>query len=133
MYPVAQIQEQAREILRRRHRSIRTEEVYLQRIQQSLLFHGERHPSLRGPAQIRAYLSHLAVEGQVAASTQNVALHALVLLYRDVLQVDLPPGSLENIERAKRPQRLPVAFTRAEVTALLAQREGTPHRMASLL
>ena len=83
-----------------------------------------------GADQIRGFLSHLAVEGKVAASTQNQALCALLFLYRDVLQVDLP--FVEGIERAKRPARVPVVFTREEAGRLLAQLTGTYHLLAAL-
>jgi integrase len=84
-----------------------------------------------GPGEIRAYLSHLATDGGVTASTQNVALAALLFLYRDVLQIDLP--AIEGIERARRPAKLPVVFTRTEVNMLLRQLSGNQHLMASLL
>ena len=83
------------------HYSIRTEEAYVQWVRRFILFHDKRHPSEMGAEHIRLFLSHLAVEGRVAASTQNVALCALLFLYRDVLQVELP--YVEGIERAKRP------------------------------
>lgn len=122
---------QVREAIRLRHMSIRTEEVYLHRIRQFIVFHGKRHPATLGVEEIRAYLSHLAVEGNVAASTQNVALAALLFLYRDVLRTDLP--YIDGVERAKRPSRVPTVFTRGEVKALLAHLDGTHHLMASLL
>ena len=82
-------------------------------------------------AEIRAYLSHLAIEKNVAASTQNVALSALLFLYRQVLGIELP--DINNIERPRRPARLPVVFTRSEVKAILAHLDGVHHLMASLL
>jgi integron integrase len=84
-----------------------------------------------GAAQVTAFLTSLAVDGRVAASTQNQALSALLLLYRDVLAVDLP--WLDDIVRAKRPQRLPVVLTRQEVRALLQRLDGVPRLMACLL
>lgn len=84
-----------------------------------------------GTVEIRAYLSHLALERQVAASTQTVALSALLFLYRQVLQIELP--YIDNIERAKRPERLPVVFTRAEVRQILANLDGVQHLIVSLL
>jgi len=81
--------------------------------------------------EIRAFLTHLAVHDRVAASTQNVALNALLFLYRHVLKQEFP--SLDNLERAKRPRRVPTVFTREEVGAVLAQLTGMNHLMASLL
>src|SRR5689334_13642682 len=93
--------EQVRTVARLRHLSLRTEEAYVQAIKRYVLFHGKRHPSEMGVDEIRAYLAHLAIEGNVASSTQNVALSALLFLYRDVLHIDMP--FIEGIERAKRP------------------------------
>ena len=84
-----------------------------------------------GVDEIRAYLSHLAIDRQVAASTQNVALSALLFLYKQVLEVELP--YIDNIERAKRPKRLPVAFTQDEVKRTLVRLDGVNHLIASLL
>jgi integron integrase len=84
-----------------------------------------------GAPEVRQYLSHLATDGDAAASTQNVALSALLLLYRDVLQVDLP--LIEGVERAKRPRRVPVVLAAEEVRRVLANVSGTHHLMASLL
>ncbi len=102
--------EEVRAAIRLRHYSLQTEEVYLYRIRQFIHFHGKRHPATLGAAEIQSYLTHLAVEGQVAASTQNVARSALLFLYRDVLGIELLP--LTGIAPAKRPERLPVVFTR---------------------
>ncbi|MCA1634961.1 MAG: integron integrase, partial [Acidobacteria bacterium] len=91
----------------------------------------KRHPAELGADEIRQFLSHLAVEGNVAASTQNVALCAILFLYRDVLRVELP--YVEGIERAKRPARVPVVFTRAEAAALLSRLSSTYKLIAGLL
>ncbi len=123
--------EEVRAAIRLRHYSLQTEEVYLYRIRQFIHFHGKRHPATLGAAEIQSYLTHLAVDDQVAASTQNVARCAVLFLYRDVLGIELLP--LTGIAPAKRPERLPVVFTKAEVKALLSQLEGTPLLMASLL
>lgn len=122
---------QVREVLRLRHYSIRTEEAYVQTIRRFILYHHKRHPREMGVNEIRQYLSHLAIDGNVAASTQNVALCALLFLYRQVLEIDLP--NIENVERAKRPKRVPVVFTSAEVRRVLANIHGTNLIMASLL
>ena len=105
-----------------RHLSSRTEQAYSDRIRRFILFHRKRHPREMGAEEIRQSLAHLAVDGQVSASTQNVARCALLFLYRDVLGVELP--SVEGIRRAKRPIRVPVVFTRREVERLLAQLSG---------
>lgn len=84
-----------------------------------------------GVPEIRAYLSHLAVDKTVAASTQNVARNALLFLYQQVLQIKLP--LLDGIEPAKRPQRIPVVFTRTEVKAILANLSGECYLLASLV
>ena len=123
--------DQARDICRYRHYSIRTEETYLQWIRRFILFHGKQHPDKLGENDVRAFLTHLAVHGKVAASTQNQALSALLFLYDAVLQH--PLGWINNVERAKRPIRLPVVLTRDEVQAVLSQMTGTYRLMANLL
>src|SRR5215213_608882 len=110
-------------VARLRHLSLGTERAYSDWIRRFILFHRKRHPEEMGAQEIRLFLSHLAVEGKVAASTQNVALCALLFLYRDVLRVD--PPYVEGIERAKRPARAAVVFTRQEVDSLLARLPGT--------
>jgi integron integrase len=114
-----------------RHYSVRTEEAYVSWIKRFILFHGKRHPMEMGKDEITRFLSALAVHGHVSASTQNQALCALLFLYRHVL--DQNPGWLEDVVRAKRPQRLPVVLTRPEVKALLGALEGVHWIMASLL
>jgi integron integrase len=122
--------DQVRELIRIRHYSIRTEHAYVQWIRRFILFHGRRHPRELGATELTAFLSDLAVRRNVSASTQNQALHAILFLYRDVMQIKLP--WLGEVQRAKRPQHLPVVFTRNEVKVLLAQLEGTPWLMAAL-
>jgi site-specific recombinase XerD len=100
-------------------------------VKRFILFHDKRHPADMGADDIRAFLTHLAVHGKAAASTQNGALNALVFLYRQVLKQPFP--DLEGIERAKRPKRIPTVFTADEMQALLAQLSGTPRLMAGLL
>jgi integron integrase len=123
--------DQMRLTLRLRHMSLRTEQVYVGWTRRFILFHNKRHPKDMGAEEIRAFLTHLAVNGRVAASTQNVALNALLFLYRHVLKQEFP--ALDNLERAKRPRRVPTVFTREEVAAVLAQLSGMHHLMASLL
>jgi site-specific recombinase XerD len=88
-------------------------------IRRYILFHGKRHPSEMGAGEVTQFLSSLAVQGNVAASTQNQALSALLFLYRHVLQVELP--WLDDVVRAKRSERLPVVLTREEVRAVIGQ------------
>jgi site-specific recombinase XerD len=113
------------ETFRLKHLSPRTEKSYLYYIKDFLRFHHMRHPRDLGADAIRQYLSYLAVEKQVAASTQNIALSALLFLYKQVLTIELP--YIDNIERAKQPDRLPVVFTQEEVRQILAELEGLPH------
>ena len=120
-----------RNVVRLKHLSLRTEEAYVSWVRRFILFHDKRHPADMGAEEIRAFLTHLAVQCNVAASTQNGALNALLFLYRHVLRQPFP--DLEGIERAKRPQRIPTVFTAAETQAILAQLSGTPHLMAGLL
>ena len=131
MAPKSPLLEQVRRCLRLRHYSIRTEQAYVQWIKRFILFHGKRHPAEMGADEIRHFLSHLASDGSVAASTQNQALSALLFLYRDVLGVELP--YVEGIERARRPARVPVVLTREEAGRLLSQVGGTYRLMAGLL
>ena len=123
--------DQLRAAIRVRHYSIRTEESYVRWVREFILFHHKRHPEDLGEAEVSRYLTHLAVNQKVTASTQNQALSALLFLYRNVLKREL--GQFKDIEKAKRPQRLPMVFTREEVRAVLAQLEGTEWLMASLL
>jgi site-specific recombinase XerD len=111
--------------------SYRTEEAYVQWMKRFIVFHHKRHPSTMGAAEIRAFLTHLAVDSKVAASTQNVALQALLFLYRQVLKQ--PLAEVDDFERAKAPGRIPVVLTQEEVAQVLGQLHGTPRLMASLL
>jgi len=117
--------------IRARHYSLRTEEAYIAWIRRFVLFHGRRHPAEMGQKEINAFLTDLAVEVRVSASTQNQALAALLFLYRHVLDQPLPAP--ESILRAKRPRRLPVVLTRAEVRAVIGRMRGTPRIVAVLL
>jgi integron integrase len=123
--------DRVREAVRLRHYSLRTERSYVGWIRRFILFHGKRHPSDMGAAEVTAFLSHLAVAGNVAASTQQQALSALLFLYRDVLGTELP--WMTEIVRPKKPQRVPTVLSRAEVERLLAAMDGTPALMAHLL
>src|SRR5215210_1386170 len=122
---------QVRQQIRTRHYSICTEEAYVFWIRDDILFHEKRHPSELNERDIGKWLSYLATERKVAASTQNQALSAILFLYRDVLNVSL--DWIDNIERAKKPARLPVVFSREEAHAVLANLSGTLCLMANLL
>jgi site-specific recombinase XerD len=123
--------DEVRNVCRMRHLSIRTEQAYIAWIKKFILFHEKQHPRAMGETEIRAFISHLAVDGGISASTQPVALSALLFLYRNVLKQELPYVS--NIERARRPKRVPVVFTREETKRLLANLEGGHRLIADLL
>jgi len=120
-----------REANRLRHGSRSTEKAYVGWIRRYILFHGTRHPAEMGADEVTRFLSSLAVQGRVAASTQSQALSALLFLYRHVLHQDLP--WIDDVVRAKRPRRLPIVLTRHEVQAVIAELHGTPRLMATLL
>ena len=115
--------EQARDKIRAKHYSIRTEEAYLHWMRRYILFHSKRHPKEMGAKEMESFLSYQAVTKNVAASTQNQAKSALLFLYKEVLQIDLP--WMTDIVSAKKPTRLPVVLTQAEVSTLLAHTAGT--------
>ncbi len=123
--------DQVRDVCRRKHYSMRTEEAYVQWIRRFILFHGKRHPMEMGAVEITSFLTYLAVRRNVAASTQNQAFNALIFLYREVLKTD--PGLIEGVERAKKPKRLPVVLSREEVQRVLGRMEGTAWLVTSLL
>lgn len=115
--------DQVRDRIRRKHFSIRTEQAYTHWVKAFVRFHGMKHPSLMGAREVESYLTHLSVERHVSSSTQNQALSALLFLYREVLEIELP--WLDGIERSKRPKRMPVVLTQDEVAAVLGQLDGT--------
>jgi len=130
-YPRPRLLDCIREAVRARHYSRRTEKAYVAWTRRYVLFHGKRHPAEMGAAEVTRFLTSLAVDAKVAASTQNQALNALVFLYRIVLGQDLP--WLNEVVRARRPQRLPVVLSRDEIRAVLDRLGGTPRLMAVLL
>ena len=127
----ARLLDEVRRCLRVKHYSSRTETVYVGWIKRFIVFSGRRHPLDMGAPEIERFLTHLAVEGRVAASTQNQALSALLFLYRGVLRIELP--WMEDVVRAKRPRRLPVVLSREEMQKLLSRMDGRPWLLASLL
>ena len=120
-----------RERIRSRHYSLRTERAYLDWIRRFIVFHDKRHPSELSAPDVERFLTHLAVDRHVASSTQNQALAAILFLYREVLEIDLP--WIENVVRARMPVRVPVVLPRADVQRLLDQLDGEFHLIAQLL
>lgn len=129
--PPPKLLDRVREELRLRHMSLRTEQAYVDWVRRFILFHGKRHPREMGGAEVTAFLSYLASEQRVSASTQNQAKAALLFLYKAVLQTDLP--WLAEIVHAKRGARLPVVLTQREVRELLLHLNGSLWLVASLL
>ncbi|MCA1779632.1 MAG: integron integrase [Xanthomonadaceae bacterium] len=122
--------ERIREAIRVRHYSIRTERTYIEWTRRFILFHGKRHPEEMGETEVAAFLTHLAVNRDVAASTQNQAMNALVFVYKHVL--GRPLGDVVGAVRAKRPARLPVVLSQDEVRRVLAELRGAPWLIACL-
>jgi integrase len=117
--------------IRRKHYSIRTEQSYIDWITRFILFHHKQHPKFLGATEVEAFLTHLAVDREVAASTQNQAQSALPFLSKEILGVELP--WLDNVERAKRPAKLPVVLTAEEVSRVLARLKGTHQLIGRLM
>jgi integron integrase len=123
--------DRARSEIRVRHYSIRTEEAYLAWIRRFLRFHHMQHPRDMGAEEVNRFLTHLAVDKHVAASTQRQALSAILFLYREVLAQKLP--WIDDVVRAKQPKRLPTVLSREEVAAIMARLEGTVQLVVLLL
>ena len=122
--------DKVRSIIRLKHYSIRTEEAYIYWIRKYIFFNNVRHPQEMGKKEVTAFLTHLAVDKKIAASTQNQAFSALLFLYREVLEIELPPI---DAVRAKKPENIPTVLTREEVSEVLSRLDGTPLLIASLL
>jgi integron integrase len=122
--------DQLRDAIRLKHYAYRTEETYVQWVRRYILFHDKQHPNQMGRVEIEAFLTHLAVHGQVAASTQNQALNALLFLYREVLDLDV---SNVNAIRAKRSQYLPTVLTQAEARLVIQNIGGVQQLVVKLL
>lgn len=123
--------DQVKERIRYLHYSLNTEKVYLHWVKFFIRWHGVRHPREMGAPEVEAFLTMLATERKVSASTHNQALSALLFLYREVLDIDLP--WLENINRPSSPKRIPSVLTKDEVAGLLAQMDGITALLARLL
>jgi len=121
----------ARERMRLRHYSLRTEKSYIWWMRRYINFCGRRHPRELGATEVSTFLTHLAVDLKVSASTQNQALQALLFLYREVLGIELP--LLNQVVRATRPKRLPVVLTRAEVRRVFQNLQGASRLIVGLL
>jgi len=128
---VSELLTQMRSALRSRHYSVRTEKAYCLWAKRYIRYHGLRHPAELGEPEINAFLTYLAVERRVSASTQNQALAALLFLYRHVL--GRPPNDLGEVVRARRSRHLPVVLTRDEVRSLLPRLQGDVWLIATLL
>ena len=131
MSPPPKLLDRVRDAIRTRHYSRRTEEAYVYWIRRYIVFHRKAHPSTMGAPEISAFLTWLAVRQHVSASTQNQALSALLFLYRRVLGIEV--GPIEQVPRARTPERLPVILSREEVTAVLKQLTGTMKLVVVLL
>ena len=129
--PAPKLLDRMRNHLRTRHYSIRTETAYVDWARRFILFHGKRHPQEMGGAEVEAFLTHLAVNRHVSASTQNQAKAAILYLYKQVLQIEL--AWLDEVVQAKTPKRLPVVLTASEVRVLLLHMQGTTGLVAQLL
>jgi integron integrase len=129
--PSKKLLDQVRDVIRLKHYSYHTEKQYVDWIKRYILFHNKQHPKNLGRPHVEAFLTNLAVEGKVAASTQNQALNALLFLYNTILERPLD-GSI-NAVRAKRPRRLPTVLTKEETNLLLDCLSGTYRLMAQLL
>ena len=123
--------EQVRDVIRKRHYSIRTEQAYVEWIRRFIMFHKEQHPKDMGEKEISQFISHLATDKNVAASAQNQALKAIVFLYKQVLNVE--PGDFGHMERARKPEKLPTVMSRDEAGRILASMTGIHQLMAKLL
>lgn len=122
---------QTRAVMRLKHYSYKTEKIYIYWMKKYFHFHNLRHPKEMGAVEVEDYLTHLAVEQKVSASTQNQALSALLFLYREVLKENLP--WLEKFTPAKKSNHLPVVLTKEEVNLILAELNGTNRLIANLL
>lgn len=125
------LSDHVRDALRRKHYSYQTEKAYLYWIRHFIFFHNKRHPRAMAEREVAAFLTYLAVKRRVSASTQNQALNAILFLYKQVLERDI--GLIQGVVRAKRPERLPVVMTPAEVQAVIARLSGREWLMACLM
>lgn len=123
--------DQVRQVIRKKHYSYKTEEAYVQWIKRFIIFNGKKHPAEMGEKEISRFISHLAINRNVAASTQNQALNALVFFYKHVLNIEL--GDFGPMERAKKPKKIPVVMSKNEVERVLSHMTGTHRLMAQVI
>jgi integron integrase len=123
--------DRVRGAIRTRYYSRRTEEAYVYWVRRYIVFHKKKHPSTMGAPEVTAFLTWLAVDQRVSASTQNQALSAVLFLYREVLAADL--GRIDGVPRARVSDHIPVVLSREEVRQILAHVSGTPWLIVSLL
>lgn len=123
--------DQLRQVIRKKHYAYSTEEAYASWAKRYILFHNKRHPADMSEKEISAFISDLALNRNVAASTQNQALNAIVFLYKHILKIDL--GDFGPMERAKKPEKIPVVMSKSEVESVLAYMSGTNRLMAQVL
>jgi integron integrase len=131
MMPKRKLLDQVSDVARFRHLSLRTEAAYRNWIKRYIFYHGKRHPKELDAEHVRSFLTHLAVNEKVSASTQNQAFNALLFLYRQVLKTE--PLNIQGVERARHSRRVPVVFTKAEATAVIAKIKGEDQLIAGLL
>jgi integron integrase len=129
--PKKKLLDRVRDVMRLKHYSLRTERTYCDWITRFIRFHRMRHPAEMSEPEMAEFLTHLARNANISASTQNQALSALLFLYKEVLKQEI--GWLQNVERAKKPARLPVVLTRDEVHKVFAHLHGTARLMTGLL
>jgi integrase len=123
--------EQVQDSIRIKHYSYQTEKTYIYWTRRYILFHNKRHPQEMGSAEIEAFLTYLAVKENVAASTQNQALHAILFLYKEVLKQEL--DLKVDAVRAKKTKYLPTVLTKEEVLAIIKQLSGVHQLLIKLL
>jgi integron integrase len=123
--------DQIRDFMRARHLSLRTEQAYVNWIKRFILFHNKRHPETLNGREINQYLTYLAVQSNVAASTQNQALNAIIFMYREFLEKDI--GDIGNFIRAKRSKKMPVVLSRQEIDLVFSNLNGVYNLMAGLM
>jgi integrase len=129
--PEKKLLEQVKDILRAKHYSPRTEETYVDWIKRYILFHEKRHPKEMGEKEIQEFITHLATQANLAASSQNQALSAIIFLYRHVLRLEIEIS--KQIIHAKKAERLPTVLSKAEAIAVLKQMDGVTKLMAQIL
>jgi len=129
--PKRKFLDQLRDILRAKHYSYSTEQTYVGWVRRYILFHNKRHPQEMGEPEVEAFLTHLAVNENVSASTQNQALHAILFLYREVLKIEL--GNVGEYLRAKGHKRLPNVLTESEIQSVIKHSSGLERLVIQLL